>query len=188
MSPLRRGRTQARDPPPTLPVSASVVAATLVHLSGGSAGLVRFQWWTGCRPGEAVAATADAFVRRDGTLVYAPTQHKTLHHGHARNIVLGPRAAADLGPLPAAGHLFRNTLGKPYTVRAYRKAVVAASRRAGVEHWHPHQLRHAAATRMVEHAGLEAARIMLGHRTISATEMYVARELGAAIDLAKKYA
>jgi integrase len=38
--------------------------------------------------------------------------------------------------------------------------------------WHPHQLRHNAATRIRKEFGIEMARIILGHRSASVTEIY----------------
>lgn len=45
--------------------------------------------------------------------------------------------------------------------------------------WHPHQLRHTAATRLRKQYGLEAARVVLGHRSSAVAEVY------AEIDLTK---
>jgi integrase len=39
-------------------------------------------------------------------------------------------------------------------------------------HWHPHQLRHNAATYLRKEFGLETARIILGHRSAAITEVY----------------
>ena len=39
-------------------------------------------------------------------------------------------------------------------------------------HWHPHQLRHNAATFLRKEFGLETARIILGHRSAAITEVY----------------
>ncbi len=54
--------------------------------------------------------------------------------------------------------------------------------------WHPHQLRHAAGTRFRAEAGLEAARVLLGHSSPVVTEQHYAevdrlkaRELMAAM-------
>jgi len=41
-----------------------------------------------------------------------------------------------------------------------------------VPRWHPHQLRHSFATRIRKKYGLEAARILLGHRSAAVTEIY----------------
>jgi integrase len=46
-------------------------------------------------------------------------------------------------------------------------------------HWHPNQLRHSAATDIRREAGLDAARVVLGHRSPQITEVY------AEIDVAK---
>ncbi len=53
---------------------------------------------------------------------------------------------------------------------AKRRAEVKAWRKA--HRWHPHQLRHAAATRIRRDHGLDAARAILGHRTLRITEAY----------------
>jgi integrase len=69
--------------------------------------------------------------------------------------------------------------GQRYTVGAYAYAVRRACLKAGVPHWHPHRLRHNAATEIRREAGLDAARAVLGHRTPAVTEVY------AEIDTAK---
>jgi len=82
-------------------------------------------------------------------------------------------------------------LRKRYTTDTYLRAVVygiAAANRArlaeakaqGIEadkvdlvpHWHPHQLRHNAATNLRREHGIEVARIILGHRSPAITEVY----------------
>lgn len=45
---------------------------------------------------------------------------------------------------------------------------------------HPHQFRHNAATRLRKEFGLEAAQVILGHRTLSVTELYAQKNVGAA--------
>jgi integrase len=66
----------------------------------------------------------------------------------------------------------RRTLGDHYTTDTYGNAVERACLKAGVPLWHPHQLRHSAATEVRREAGLEAARAVLGHATASMTEHY----------------
>ena len=44
--------------------------------------------------------------------------------------------------------------------------------KAGVETWHPHQLRHSAATRIRREFGLDVARAVLGHSSPVVTEVY----------------
>jgi len=75
-----------------------------------------------------------------------------------------------------------------YTTTSYRRAIARACDKAFPPHedlsedakkewrkqhrWHPHQLRHNFATRIRREHGLEAARILLGHRTMAVTEVY----------------
>lgn len=75
-----------------------------------------------------------------------------------------------------------------YTTESYRRAIARACKKADrvareqhpdanpedvfVPSWHPHQLRHNAATRLRKEFGIEAARVVLGHRTAAVTEVY----------------
>jgi integrase len=43
--------------------------------------------------------------------------------------------------------------------------------------WHPHQLRHSAATGLRKGYGIEVAKIILGHATLNATQVYAERDL-----------
>ena len=47
-------------------------------------------------------------------------------------------------------------------------------------HWHPHQLRHNAASRLKDAFGWDLARIVLGHRTVQMTQVYAADNLAKA--------
>lgn len=49
-------------------------------------------------------------------------------------------------------------------------------------YWHPHQLRHNAATELRKEFGLEAARIILGHRSVAITEMYAEIDKAKAVE------
>jgi integrase len=86
----------------------------------------------------------------------------------------------------------RKTPGDHYTTSSYANAIAkgclkadrAARERAikegrpvsdtevFVEHFHPHQLRHAKATEIRREAGIDAARAVLGHRSPAITETY----------------
>lgn len=52
--------------------------------------------------------------------------------------------------------------------------------------WHPHQLRHAAGTRVRAHFGPDAARAVLGHESLDATEIYAELSLEKAQEVALK--
>jgi integrase len=49
--------------------------------------------------------------------------------------------------------------------------------------WHPHQLRHSAATALRKEYGIETAKILLGHSTLSATLTYAERDLAKALEV-----
>ncbi len=66
----------------------------------------------------------------------------------------------------------QNPPGDRYTTASYRRAITRACDRAGIPSWHPHQLRHTAATRIRKEFGIEAARVVLGHTSAEMTEVY----------------
>ena len=55
-----------------------------------------------------------------------------------------------------------------------------------IAHWHPHQLRHAAATRIRKQYGLEAARVMLGHKSLAVTEVYAEQDAAKVEEIARR--
>ena len=94
---LKRGRTDARETEPVRPV-AQADLEVLLQLSGQVAAMVQTQLLTGARPGEVCAMTTAAVDRTRPVWVYRPTQHKTLHHDHVREIRIGPKAQAIVRP------------------------------------------------------------------------------------------
>lgn len=98
VSGLRKGRSEAREPGPVLPVDDATVQATLPHLSEIVADMIRFQRLTGCRPGE-VCILRPCDVDTSGDVwTYRPESHKTEHHGRERQIPIGPKAQVILRP------------------------------------------------------------------------------------------
>ena len=55
-----------------------------------------------------------------------------------------------------------------------------------VPHWHPHQLRHTAATTIRREMGLDAARALLGHRSLGITDTYAELDQALAVEAARK--
>ncbi len=82
--------------------------------------------------------------------------------------------------------------GERYTRESYTAAIANAVRRwnerwhpplcGPIAHWHPHQLRHSAATRLVSRYGWEVARIILGHKSVEMTKVYAADDLAKAAE------
>ena len=77
VSGLRKGRTEARETAPFLPIEYSTVEATLPHLPAVVADMVRIQRLTGCWPGE-VCAVRPCDVDTEGDVwPYRPESHNT---------------------------------------------------------------------------------------------------------------
>jgi integrase len=76
----------------------------------------------------------------------------------------------------------RKAPGERYTADSYRRAIEYGIKGANrepergenraVPHWHPHQLRRNAATRLRREFGLDVARAVLGHSSPVVTEVY----------------
>jgi integrase len=86
--------------------------------------------------------------------------------------------------------------GNRYDCPALQHAITAAVERAnqknvaaggsGVGRWRTYQLRHNAATRLVEEFGWEVARTILGHRSFEMTQVYALDSLRKAADAVGK--
>jgi integrase len=76
--------------------------------------------------------------------------------------------------------------GQRYTPSSYAHAVSKACEKAGVPSWHPHQLRHTAATKLRREYGLDVARAVLGHRSPQITELYAELDTSRAAEVMEK--
>ncbi|MEN0111547.1 MAG: tyrosine-type recombinase/integrase, partial [Planctomycetota bacterium] len=128
---LKKGRTEARETPPVLPVDDATVEATLPALPPVVADMVRLQRITGMRPAE-VCLIRPVDVDRSGDVwVYRPSSHKTEHRGRERVVCFGPKAQAVLGRYldrEAASHCF-----SPRESEAARLAARHASRKTPID-------------------------------------------------------
>jgi integrase len=88
-----------------------------------------------------------------------------------------------------------------YTVASYRRAIARAADRADewakggqvignderiIGRWFPHQLRHNAATELRKRYGLEGSQVILGHRTLSATQIYAEKSAELAMRIVEE--
>jgi integrase len=76
--------------------------------------------------------------------------------------------------------------GEQYSVDSYRSAIQRAAKRAKVESWAPHRLRHTRATEIRRDYGLDAAQAVLGHRGVKVTEVYAELEMAKAKEVARR--
>lgn len=95
------------------------------------------------------------------------------------------RRAARKTPIYKPRPPSRQRYNARYKKNAYRYAVSRLCIRLGVAHWSPHQLRHNAATRLEREFGWNVARVLLGHRDIKATRIYVVDDLQRAAEAAR---
>lgn len=185
VEPLKRGRTQAREPVRVQGVSWKTVSDTLPHLGLIWATIVELQWNTGMRPGEVLSMRkSEIHPTSPQVWHYCPAHHKTAHHGISRKVSLGPvcinlikawlpRVKGDL--LFEGGR--HKSSGKPVTVWSYRNAVLRACRAGEIEHWFPSQIRHSKLTEVYNDPEYELkhAQEIAGHTTRSSTERYIDR-------------
>lgn len=190
LPPLRRGRSQAKEPQPVRPPDRRHVEHAIPFMVKPVAAMVRLQLLTGMRPGEVTKMTAGEIDMAGEVWFYSPRQHKTQHHGLHRTIGLGPRSQLILQLWltgdpnaylfsPAAARPDRKTgerlPGDHYKVTAYTASIKRGCRAAGLERplwFSANQLRHLYATELRQRAGLEAVQVALGHQSIKTTEIY----------------
>ena len=188
---LQAGRSAAVEHGPVLPVEWETVEKTLPFLTPPLRAVVLLQWHCGARGGELLSMRRCDVDTTGEIWTFIPARHKTSHRGKRRTILFGKEAQAVLTPFldRKAGEQFlfcprdvrrRDGIRERYDSRSYAHSVRRACERAGVEHWHPHQLRHAYATRVRKLAGIEQARVLLGHSSAVTSELYAEMDLTAA--------
>ena len=184
---LKLGRTEARESQETRPVPEADLYATMPHCSQVVQDMVTVQLLTGCRSGELIRMSWETVEKHPDGWVCRPPRHKNAWRGHARSIHIGPQAQSILRRYEGRpGLIFTWGSGKPYTVSSYAKHILRACRRARVDEWRPGQLRHNAATVIQGALGWDAARAVLGHRTVSTTRIYADRDAAAAAEAARR--
>ena len=77
--------------------------------------------------------------------------------------------------------------GDCYSTVTYCKAIHYACRKAKIDLWSPNQLRHAAATKLRDAEGIEAASVILGHAHLPTTEIYAEASAKKALAVALKH-
>lgn len=194
VEPCRRGL--AREPDAIEPVDEATIEATCKHLPATVAAMVRLQRLTSMRPEEVCRLTPTMIDRNRLPWVATFKEHKTKHHGKKRVIAIGPKARKILAPILAKAYRLHRPIFSPvnaiaerrgkrpkskritdrYTTRSYRRAIEYACDAAGIPHWAPNRLRHAALNAIEKSDGMDAARAVAGHTAASTTEIYVQRD------------
>lgn len=127
---LKRGRTDARETAPVLPVPIELVEAVKPHVSRQVWALIQLQLLTGARGGELLKLRPIDLVidKETGVWTYTPTEHKSAYREKSRVIYLGPKAQAAIEPFladrPVDAYLF-----SPSEADAERRAKLTAMRK-----------------------------------------------------------
>lgn len=184
------GRSAAPDRAPVRAALLADVEAALPYLHSRPAAravleaAVRLQLASGMRPGELCALKVGQIDQSGAVWRYEPREvQKNRHRGQRRVMWFGPKSQAVLTPLLAglgptdfvfAYSRRKGGERKPVTVNLYRLRVADACERAGVGHWHPHQLRHNRATELQRRYECDdAVRIGIGDSAEVARQVYV---------------
>lgn len=186
-----------RQTAPVRPATWEETLAAARHCKPAVRALLLLGWWSGARPGELRTMRPADLDRSGDVWVYRPREHKNDWRGQERAVPLGPKCQAVLRPFLAAAagpdaYLFppsRRRKSPCYTEHTLAQAVRRAAERAGVEGLHFYRTRHAAKKRITGAAGLEAARQVLGQKSLTTTDRYAAgADRQAAADAARKLA
>jgi integrase len=192
----RLGETTAPDNDDVEPVPEEYIAPVQAIVLPPVRDLIHFQLLTGCRPGEGCRLRASEIDRSGPIWFYRPRLHKTAKKGKERIIWIGPRAQevirpylasrtpeeylfspreAELARLEKLGQTGETRAKERYQVGSYSRAIRRACARLQIPSWHPHQLRHNAATRLEDEFGTQVAQTILGHATLTMTRHYASK-------------
>jgi integrase len=203
---LRKGRTgNVRESIRVKPVDEKHITPVLGVVPPEIAAMIQLQSLTGMRPDEVTVIRPRDLQMNSDVWVYTIASRfdedggvgsKTdyLEDVDEKQVLLGPQAQEILMPWIAKrgpGEFLFNprevanrhgggSRSRPprerYDDESYCQAVQRGCRRAGVPVWTPGRLRHNAGTRIRKEFGAEAARLVLGHRHLSTTEIYAERD------------
>lgn len=97
VSPLKEGRSKARETNRVMPVPQQHIDAVLARATTPVKAMISVQLLTGMRPGEVVLMRACDIDMSDRVWEYRPASHKTEHLGKERIILIGVQAQAIIG-------------------------------------------------------------------------------------------
>ncbi|MGN6724674.1 MAG: tyrosine-type recombinase/integrase [Tepidisphaeraceae bacterium] len=95
---LRAGQTEAPESERMQPVDLHHIEACIAHMPPMLAAMVRVQLNSGMRAAELCQMRTGDIDTSKTIWSYIPAKHKTQHHGHSRQVALGPHAIEALKP------------------------------------------------------------------------------------------
>lgn len=191
-------------------VSSAQIEAVRPHVSDVIWSMVLLQLSTGARPGEVQALRRRDIDTSTTPWTATLSEHKMAYRGQSRTLFFGPRAQEILQPYmtrqpdeflfspvdeirrkaesmtgePVKPSKTHRLYARPFSRTAYSCAIRRACDAAGVERWHPHQLRHEAANQIQAVRGPDAVRAVLGHESLNTTQIYLDRDTKLARNVA----
>jgi len=161
------------------PVSEAISEASSGQEHGGSfatglrdLALLELLYGCGLRSAEAVGLRLEDVRRDEGMLIVRGKGRKTRMVPFCEKTLTALEAWLVVRPTTAADTVLLTVNGNPLNTSDVRRIVAGVAVRAGVE-CHPHMLRHACATHLLEGgADLRSIQEFLGHSRITTTEIY----------------
>lgn len=191
LEPLPRNDRRVRSTAPVRPPSWADFARACRFCNHTVRDMLLVQLFAGMRSQDVRTMRAGEIDRAAEDWVYRPPRHKNAWRGHAREVVLGPRARAVLGKhlegKRPGDYVFPSSAGKCYRDDAYPRALARACERAGVTPFSPNALRHLARLRATRAGSLDHARALLGQKSVTMTAQYAAGvDMKMAAEVARK--
>ena len=179
---LKGHDARVRHTAPVKPATWQETLAVAKRCSPTVRTMLLLHWWSGMRSQDVRQLRPREVDTSGDVWLYRPPLHKNDWRGQGRMVPLGPKCQALLRPLLSGAdpdaYLFRPTRRRDghqalcYTVHTYPQAVRRAAERAEIKDFHPYRCRHSAKQRITRAAGLDAARAVLGQRSLESTAGY----------------
>ncbi|HMP16011.1 MAG TPA: tyrosine-type recombinase/integrase [Gemmatales bacterium] len=216
VSGLKRGEQGVRESRGVEPVFWEQLSQVLPHCSRTIQAMLQLQFLTGMRSGEVrIMRKCDIDTSDPACWYYRPASHKNSwrESGQQRVVPLGPKCQEIIGPWLAGAatnaYIFdpkialeefdqlRPKKKKPTTVteqprttqcyssNTYAQAVTRACKKAGVS-IRPYGLRHGRKMLLEKELGSEAARVVLGQKSIQSTQHYGKLDVQRAAEIMKQ--
>jgi integrase len=169
VEPIGKGHYGAVDNPKVQPVSTNDMNKALEFVSDEARDALKILAITGMRTGELLRMRPQDCDMSGRHWIYKTEIHKTGRKTGATSIVIPEPATLIL-----SGRMPRD-FTKPWFRHGLswlRLAVCRACVKAGIPHWHPHQLRHQMATRVAESLTRGDAQKLLRHHDPKMTDHY----------------
>lgn len=138
---------------------------------------------TGCRVGELVQLRQDQLWFADAPVGCLSISSDQAKNQHERTIPVSARLSYAIGkmqplwwseliPLEPHFAFYKAYSPSPLTVRQVHRTIAAAGRESLGRRIHPHLLRHTFATRLMNVTSMRVVQQMLGHSSITSTQIY----------------